>query len=297
MPFPGLLAGFTLVLEADQPPSVAASGVESWVFAGSTLLTLAVLGMGVLLLVRDAAREREISRLRAEFVSGVSHELKTPLTLIRAFAETLSTDPVPVDSDRHAFCGVITREADRLTSLIDRVLSFSRIERGERPYHLTVAPLERVVRDTLDGYGGYLRGRGFVVAEVFVPGLPPVRHDPDAVAEALVNLLDNAAKYSGESREIAVSLACRDSRVVLEVADRGVGIALDEQQRIFDRFYRGGARVDRGGYGLGLFLVKHIADAHGGEIEVDSAPGAGSRFRLVFPAAVPESEGEAWPGS
>ncbi len=290
-PFPGLLAGFHLVVAPAPARTESAAAWQRWSFAGSTLLTLGVLAIGVLLLGRDAARQRETNRLRADLVSGVSHELKTPLTLIRVCAETLASEPVPADAERERFCGVITRETDRLTTLIDRVLSFSRVDRGERTYALVRGPIDAVVRETLGHYGEYLRRRGFTLCESLEPGLPEVAHDRVAVAEALVNLLDNAAKYSGDARHISVSLARRDGAVALEVADQGVGIDPADQARIFDRFYRSGQTLAKGGYGLGLFLVQHIVEAHGGLVELESTPGSGSRFRLVFPAAQDIQEG------
>jgi len=288
VPFPALLSEFQLVVPPAPARTEGAAALQTWGFAGSTLLTLGVLAIGVLLLGRDAARQQETNRLRADLVSGVSHELKTPLTLIRVCAETLASEPVPQDADRQRFCGVITRETDRLTTLIDRVLSFSRVDRGERIYHLVLGPIDEVVRETLGYYGEYLRRRGFTLREWLEPDLPDVAHDRDAVAEALVNLLDNASKYSGDSREISVALSRRDGAVVLEVADQGVGIDPADHARIFDRFYRSGQTLGKGGYGLGLFLVKHSVEAHGGRVELESAPGSGSRFRLVFPAAAPQ---------
>ena len=288
VPFTRDLTGFELL--GPQGSNGSDSTPAAWVFAGSTVLTLGALGLGVLLLVRDTVRERDTNQLRADLVSGVSHELKTPLTLIRVYAETLDDESAPADEERHRFCGVITRETDRLTSLIDRVLTFSRVERGERTYQFQTTGLAGPVRATLDGYAVYLRARGFTVTDAIAPDLPPVPHDADAVAEALVNLLDNAAKYSGDGTNIQVGLFSGPRGVVLEVADRGIGIPAAEHGRIFDRFYRTERELGKGGYGLGLFLVKHIMDAHGGTVEVDSAPGAGSRFRLVFPTASPGKE-------
>lgn len=287
-PFTGLLTGFELRLG---PVGTATSpGWQAWAFGGTTILTLSALGLGILLLVRDTARERETNRMRADLVSGVSHELKTPLTLIRVCAETLDTEPAPESPDRHTFCSLITREADRLTSLIDRVLSFSRVDRGERTYHMVAGRLDDVVREVLGQYRGYLLSRGFVVRECIAPALPPVAHDGDAIAEALLNLLENATKYSADVKEIEVSLTTVAGGVALEVRDRGIGIAPAEQEHVFQRFYRSPVATGRGGYGLGLFLVRHITEAHGGRVELESAPGAGSRFRLILPAAPPVQE-------
>ena len=141
----------------------------------------------------------------------------------------------------------------------------------------------------------YVR-RGYSVETNLISALPMVAFDPDAVAEVVVNLLDNAAKYSGDSKFVGVRMLAEDSAVIFEVADRGIGISAEEHEKIFQQFYRSGTRSGKGGYGLGLVLVKHIMDAHGGRVEVQSEIGLGSRFRLVFPARPPgadEPSGEA----
>jgi len=256
---------------------------EALVFGGVTLLVLSVLGLGVFLLVRDAGREAAVSRLRADFVSGVSHELKTPLTLIRLYGETLLHGKGFPEEERTDYYRIITRESERLTQLLDNVLDFSRIDRGQKQYQLQEGDLAPVVRQTVDLYGDYLRRRGFSVEVDLQADLPPIAFDAQAISQAVLNLMDNAAKYSEASRFVAVRLRAEDSRVLLEVQDRGVGIATDERDKIFQRFYRAPSGGRRGGHGLGLFLVHHIMEAHRGAIEVESEPGRGSRFRLVFP--------------
>jgi signal transduction histidine kinase len=257
------------------------------IFGASTALVLTVLLVGVVLLLRDVSREMQLSRVRADFVSGVSHELKTPLTLIRLYGETLLDSDDMVREKRRSYYQVITRESERLTQLIEKVLDFSRIDRGRKQYHLEKGDLAAVVRRTVEVYEHYLRRRGFSVETELAPSLPPVRFDAEAVAQAVLNLLDNAMKYSGESRFVAVRSRSEDNRVVLEVQDHGIGIPADEHDKIFQQFYRahgGTGETGKGGYGLGLFLVKHIMDAHGGSIELDSESGRGSCFRLIFPA-------------
>jgi len=256
-------------------------------FGGSTVLILAVLGLGVFLLVRDASRERQTGRLRADFVSGVSHELKTPLTLIRLYGETLLLDEASPEEERREYCRIIVRESERLGHLIDNVLDFSRIDRGEKRYRLEEGDLAPVVRQTVEAYGEYLRRRGFRLETDLASDLPPLRFDADAVVQALVNLVDNAIKYSGESRFVAVRVQTRDGRVTLEVEDHGIGIPPDEGEKVFQEFYQGRNGLRRGGYGLGLFLVRHIMQAHGGSVELESEAGRGSLFRLVFPAGSP----------
>jgi signal transduction histidine kinase len=250
------------------------------------LLVLCVLALGVILLLRDVSRETQLNRLRSDFVSGVSHELKTPLTLIRLYTETLLDEEQFRKEERKGFHQIILRESERLTHLIEKALDFSRVDRRERQYHLEKGDLAPSIAQTVQVYGDYLKRRGFCVETNFASSLPVVEFDPDAVAQAVVNLLDNAAKYSGDSKFVGVRLLAEDSAVILEVEDRGLGIPADEQKKIFQQFYRSGTRSGKGGYGLGLFLVKHIMDAHGGRVGVESEVGRGSRFRLVFPVSL-----------
>jgi signal transduction histidine kinase len=259
---------------------------DTAVFAGSTLLVLCALALGVILLLRDVSRETQLNRLRSDFVSGVSHELKTPLTLIRLYTETMLDEEQFRPEERKGFYQIILRESERLTHLIERALDFGRIERREKQYHLGEGNLAPFIAQTIQVYGEYLKRRGFSVETNLAPAVPAVTFDADAVAQAVVNLLDNAAKYSGDSKFVGVRLLAEDSTVVFEVADRGIGIPEEEREKIFQQFYRSGTRSGKGGYGLGLYLVKHIMDAHGGRVEVQSEVGRGSRFRLVFPASL-----------
>lgn len=269
------------------------------IFAVSTVLVLTVLLLGVVLLMRDISREKELNRLRGDFVSGVSHELKTPLTLIRLYGETLLDGDDMAWEKRRSYYQVITRESERLTHLIEKVLDFSRIDRGRKQYHLEEGDLAAVVRRTVEVYEHYLKRRGFSVETDLAASLPPVRFDAEAVAQAVLNLLDNAMKYSGESKFVAARLRYGNNGVVLEVEDRGLGIPAGEHDKIFQQFYRGlggTGGTGKGGYGLGLFLVKHIMDAHGGSIELVSESGRGSRFRLIFPVAASSIERAAAAG-
>lgn len=251
-------------------------------FLGGTLL---VMVLGIFLTVRAAAHEVAISRLKSEFVSNVSHEFKTPLALIRMFGETLESGIVLDEAKRREFYSIIRAESERLTHLVNRVLDFSRIEAGVKQYHFERADLVEVVRHTLDIYRDQIRDRGFAI-ESRLSSTPIVgRIDPEAVAEMLLNLLDNATRYSGDSREIRVTVDREDAQMCLSVEDGGVGIPKDEQGKIFDKFYRARAAAAREtpGNGLGLTLVKHIAEAHGGPVVVSSEVGRGSRFTVRIP--------------
>ncbi len=251
-------------------------------FLGGTLL---VMILGIFLTVRAAAHEVALSRLKSDFVSNVSHEFKTPLALIRMFGETLETGMVQDEAKRREFYRIIRAESERLTHLINKVLDFSRIDAGVKQYNFADADVVEVIRNTLDTYRFQIRDRGFTI-DSQLPSHPLVgRIDPDAVSEALLNLLDNAAKYSGESKYIGVSVDAGESSITVSVEDHGVGIPKEDSPHIFDKFYRGRSQKTREtpGSGLGLTLVKHIVEAHGGHVGVESESGRGSRFFFEIP--------------
>jgi signal transduction histidine kinase len=257
------------------------------VFMGAFALLLVVIALGLGATYRLVKRESEMARLKADFVANVSHDLKTPLSLIRMFAETLELDRVADDAARREYYAVITRGSERLTRLIDNVLDFSRIESGRQRYDIAPGPLEPVVHEVLDAFRYPLAQQGFKVDVQVEPELPELPMDAAALKQALANLVDNAIKYSGEHRRLRVSARRAGGAILLEVADEGIGIPPGETQRIFDKFYRVGRSETQGrrGSGVGLALVKHIAEAHGGRITVESRAGEGSRFTLHLPAA------------
>jgi signal transduction histidine kinase len=257
-------------------------------------LLLAVIAAGIVATYRLVRRETEMARLKADFVANVSHDLKTPLSLIRMFGETLEMGRVPDDTRRQEYYGVITRESERLSRLIDNVLDFSRIEGGGRRYTLAPTAVEPLVRETLESFAYPLREQGFAVDVRLAPDLPDLPMDADAVGQALANLVDNAIKYSGERKVLQVEAAVRDGQLALVVADEGVGIPREEHGRIFEKFYRVGRSETQGrrGSGVGLALVRHVAEAHGGRVTVESRPGAGSRFTLWLPVASRSVPGE-----
>src|SRR6266540_3759414 len=258
---------------------------QAAVFTGAFALLLVVIVLGLVASYRLVRRESEMARLKADFVANVSHDLKTPLSLIRMFGETLELGRVPDETTRREYFAVITRESERLTRLIDNVLDFSRIEGGRRRYDIAPHPVEPVVHDVMEAFRYPLAQRGFKVDVVVAPDLPEPLMDPEAVKQALANLVDNAIKYSGERRRLAVAARAEGDRVAIEVADEGIGIPAGEAERIFEKFYRIGRSETQGsrGSGVGLALVKHIADAHGGSVSVESRPGEGSRFTLYLP--------------
>jgi len=256
-------------------------------------LVLGVACIGGYLLWRDVRREVHLAETRSQFVASVSHELKTPLTAIRMFAETLLMRGQPGGdakefsaADRAEYLQTIVNESERLTRLLNNVLDFSRIDRGEKAYQLRPAPVADLVRAAARAiaYPATLKG---VEVTVDVPDDPCVaRVDPDAIQQALLNLLTNALKYSGNARQIAIALSRSDSTVAIRVRDWGIGIPAPDHRRIFEKFYRvpGGENRSIPGTGLGLALVAHIVAGHGGCIDVESAPGSGSTFTVCLPA-------------
>lgn len=241
----------------------------------------------------ETARLEELNRLKSYFVSSVSHELKTPLASIKMFAELLQQKERVSQRELREHLEIIEGETDRLTRLIENVLDFDKLERGIKEYHFGKVRLNDTVRSVLRSFRYSFRINGFSVRQRLCKREVVISADADAIVEGLANLLSNAIKYSRDEKVITVSTGRRDGYAVVEVVDRGVGIPKEEVPAIFEPFYRGKHGGERRGTGLGLTLVRHIMEAHGGKIEVDSTPGKGSRFTLLFPL---EAGDEAHPG-
>ena len=279
--FPGLKVTFATDGEVDL---TRASRVHRQLYIAGLVLVLLLTFFVAYLLWRDLKRELQLSEMRSHFVSSVSHELKTPLTSIRMFAETLRLGRFTDGKKQDEYLETIVEESERLTRLLDSVLDFSQIERGRKTYRLRKASIADVVRATVRAVEYPLKREGFDL-RVKIEDDASALLDADAVQQALLNLVVNAMKYSGESREIDLRLSSQDGQARIEVRDRGVGIPLQEQARIFESFYRVETEENRRipGAGLGLALVEHVAKGHGGRVLVESAPGRGSTFTLELP--------------
>jgi signal transduction histidine kinase len=251
-----------------------------------TLLNTVALVMGLGLMLRAASKELKISQMKSDFVSNVSHELRTPLSSIRVLGEFLRSGREIEPGKLQKYGEYIETESQRLAKLINNILDFSKIESGQRTYEFQEHHIEFVIAEVLRVFEVRLLQRGFSV-DIDIPEdlLPPVEVDPDAITQALANLIDNAIKYSGASREIRVRAWHQNRSVFVAVTDFGMGIPKDEQGKIFDRFHRVSTGLVHNvkGSGLGLSLVKHIVEAHGGSVTVSSEPGKGSTFTLQFP--------------
>jgi len=255
------------------------------------LMTL-VIAAATIFGLRHTLRELELARVQSSFVSNVSHELKTPIALIRLAVETLEMGRVNGAEERDRFVHTIGRETMRLSQLVDNILDFARLEAGQKVFRFETVDVAELVRTTLDSFRLRLEDQGFAVAVDLPDSLPAVRAEPVALTHCLLNLLDNAIKYSRERREVRVSAEARPGFVAVSVADRGIGIPAADQKRIFQKFVRveTGLVHDVKGAGLGLSLVDQIMRAHGGRIELTSAAGEGSTFTLLIPAADEENE-------
>jgi signal transduction histidine kinase len=266
-------------------------GRERWIYGALVGGMLMVMCVGVALTVRASARATDLARARSDFVSNVSHELKTPLALIRMFGETLESGIVIDPEKRQEFYGIIRRESERLTHLIDNVLDLNRIDEGTKRYEIRSHDLIETVRAALDAYCPLFDRLGFVVQTELPQPPVDVAIDRDAVIQSLVNLFQNVIKYSGTARCVLVKVQRGDGTAAVSVSDRGVGIAENQMNRIFERYYRvpDALTAAPAGSGLGLTLVKHTMDAHHGRVTVQSTAGEGSTFTLVFPAILPEA--------
>jgi two-component system phosphate regulon sensor histidine kinase PhoR len=245
-------------------------------------------GQGVVLVLHDITELRRLERVRRDFVANVSHEFKTPLTAIQGFAETLLGGALEDAANRRRFVEIMREHAARLARLTDDLLTLSRIEAGK--LHLEFQPVTVAELVELCAEATQLKAshNGLSLTWDIRPDLPAVRGDLSRLAEVLQNLLDNAVQYTLSGGRIAVraDVAPDGQNLVISVSDTGMGIPLHEQQRIFERFYRVDVARSReaGGTGLGLSIAKHLAEAHGGHIEVQSEVGRGSVFSLFLPA-------------
>ena len=256
----------------------------SYNYAVLAALSLLMVG-GIFLTYRNVSREMNLARLKSDFVANVSHELRTPLALIRLYAETLELGRLTAKEKYQDYFRIIREESERLTALINNILDFSRIEAGGKEYEFKETNLPDLVRATLDSYRFQIEQNGFAFEENISGDIPPVNVDREAIARSLLNLVNNALKYSKDRKFVGVSLYRANGSVKLEVRDHGIGIPPGEQEKIFEKFYRCGDPLVHNikGSGLGLSLVRHIVRAHGGDVLVESVPDKGSKFTIALP--------------
>jgi len=290
----GPFTGLTLAMKM-RGTTLAAMGkhfaMTSYGILGALSLLLAG---GLILTYRNVSKEIALARIKSDFVSNVSHELRTPLALIRLYAETLEMGRLKNPEKYHEYYQIIRKESERLSSLINNILDFSRIEAGRKEYDFRETDLRELVCNTMESYRYQIEQQGFTLEEKIDP-VPPMKVDREAVTRSLVNLVNNALKYSQDQKYIGVNLYRDNGSVKLEVVDHGIGIPKIEQPKIFEKFYRVGDPLvhNTKGSGLGLSLVQHIVHAHGGAVQVESTPGRGSKFIISIPVQAAVGNGAA----
>ncbi len=249
------------------------------------LLLIGIIGLGSAFIARDINRQVRAARQKTDFVSNVSHELKTPLTSIRMFSELLNQGAVRDEEKRRNYLHIIETESSRLSRLIDGVLDFAKLERGEKHYKREPLDLVAVTRENVEVVRPSLEAAGMDL-EVHLPAEPvPVEGDPDGISQILVNLLSNCEKYAADGKSVTVELATLDGHAALRVMDRGPGVPRGLEHKIFDQFYRADDSLSSGkqGSGLGLTLARQIAQAQGGTVTCEPRKEGGAVFTLKLP--------------
>ena len=240
--------------------------------------------LGVYVMMRETTRELQTARLRSEFVANVSHELRTPLTSIRMYAETLLLGRYRSEQPRQDYRTTVMRESQRLSRMVGNILDFSRMESGRKTYELASGDLASIITATLEEFEPVLDEQEFEVAVDIDDPMPTIEFDAEAMATAVANLLSNAIKYSLERKELKIWVGATAGTAIVEVADRGIGVPVDEYRSIFGKYQRArNATAAATGTGLGLALVAAIVEAHDGRVEVESRTGGGSLFRITLP--------------
>lgn len=253
-------------------------------FTWAVIILVATVLLGSFFTLRYILRELETARLKTDFVSFVTHELKTPLTAIRMYAETMADDRLEDQADRDICIRMIDQESRRLSKLIDQILEYSKIERRQKKFQFTSCSMIEVIEQSVQIFHDHSAENKREVEVNAAQHVSKMRMDRAAMIELLLNLLNNAAKYSAPETKITVNLRESISEIAVEVVDRGVGIRKRDQKRIFDRFYRSDDYLTRDvdGTGLGLTFARYIAKVHSGDIRVSSQLGGGSSFTLVL---------------
>jgi signal transduction histidine kinase len=270
---------WTIEVTAARSSGTLASFTEGY---GATAFSMVLMLVAVGLTVQAHRRSANLAKMQADFVAHVTHQLKTPLSLLSAATETLQMDRVRSPERFAEYLRTIRAETMRLSQLVQRVLEFSRVQQRHH-YEFEHVDIAALVQETVDAFSVGLSNQHFTFVVEHDGPAPIVLADPAALEQVLANLLDNAVKYSDDVKEITVRVRTAGGRAIVEVIDRGIGIAAADLAHIFDRFFRSGGPQHRPGFGLGLTIVKELVEAHRGRIEVSSAPGAGSTFRVLLP--------------
>ena len=244
-----------------------------------------VIAMGGVFVYLESARERELTQLKSDFLSNVTHDIKTPIATIRALAENVNEGWVKSSERQRHYFHVIGRESERLGHLVEKTLDFSRIESGRKKYRMEQVSAREVVDNAVERFRTLTDGQDVAITCEIAPDLPTLSMDEVAIGQALLNLLENAVKYSPEKKTVVVKASVADEHLAIAVSDRGVGMDKSEISRIFEKFYRSESPAGRkvSGSGVGLTIVKDAVEAHEGHIEVVSKRNEGSTFTIILP--------------
>lgn len=254
------------------------------IYGIASLLLLVAMCLGVVLILRDIARERNLARLRADFISNVTHELKTPLTSIRMYTESLLMGRVKAAETQKEYLEVVVNESERLKRMINNILEYSKMEKGKPEYHFICSNLASIVKSAIHEMNYWFEKEEFVVVTELDENIN-AEIDPDKMKQVIENMLSNAIKYSTDTKKIFTRLYMKNEQICIEVEDKGIGIPQDKLSRIFEPFYRIEQKDSISGTGLGLTVVKEIVEAHHGNISVSSEVGKESRFTVRLPVA------------
>jgi signal transduction histidine kinase len=246
-----------------------------------------ILVFGLVFTLRTMNNEIQFSKMKSYFMSTVSHEFKSPLTSIRQMAEMLDRGRVPSKQRKERYYKLILQQSERLSHLIENILDFSKMEENRKIFNFKKDSLFNLVKEAIKSFQDNSTKQAIHISLSNVESIPEVVFDKEAMEQVMHNLLDNACKYSGNSKNIEVSIITKDENVIVKVTDHGVGISKKDKGKIFDRFYRVGDELTQSvkGSGIGLTIVRQIVKAHNGNILVESSPGKGSAFSVILPIA------------
>ncbi len=252
---------------------------------GILLALIIFLAVAAYLILHNVRREMKLAQKKADFVSNVSHELRTPLALISMFAETLEMDRVKDEAKKKEYFRIMQKESGRLTGIVNKILTFSQMESGRKVFHKNPVDLNAVAQEVASNYEFHLESKGFSHSLSLSEEPLPLMADREALEEVLINLIDNAIKYSKEVKEISIQTKKKDDKAILLVMDKGIGIPKSDHYQVFEKFFRVsvGDLAQSKGTGLGLSLVKEIVEEHNGEIRLESELGKGSIFMIILP--------------
>ncbi len=251
------------------------------------IVIIIILAFGLFFTLRTINNEIQFSKMKSNFMSTVSHEFKSPLTSIRQMAEMLDQERVPSKERKKKYYHMILLQSERLSHLIENILDFSKMEGDQKSFRFETSNIYYFLRNVVASFNKNTDDQGFQIHLSMGDSICKVAFDKEAMEQVMHNLLDNACKYSGDSKTINVEMVDNGQNVVINITDFGVGISKNDRDKIFDRFYRAGDELTQSvkGSGIGLTIVKQIVEAHKGDIVVDSSPGKGSTFSVILPKA------------